>query len=106
MRGETMTTQGKMAPAHPGEHIKEDFLDPLGITPYRLAKKLGVPVTRITRIINGQTRISVDTAMRLSRFFGNSAQFWLNLQSDYELQVAEDAGDVFAINQEVQPYSA
>ncbi len=101
-----MTTQGKMAPAHPGEHIKEDFLDPLGITPYRLAKKLGVPVTRITRIINGQTRISVDTAMRLSRFFGNSAQFWLNLQSDYELQVAEDAGDVFAINQEVQPYSA
>jgi len=95
-----------MAPAHPGEHIKEDFLDPLGITPYRLAKKLGVPVTRITRIINGQTRISVDTAMRLSRFFGNSAQFWLNLQSDYELQVAEDAGDVFAINQEVQPYSA
>ena len=101
-----MNTQGKMAPAHPGEHIKEDFLDPLGITPYRLAKKLGVPITRVTRIINGQTRISVDTALRLSRFFGNSAQFWLNLQSDYELQVAEDAGAVFAIDQEVQPYSA
>ena len=96
----------KMPPAHPGEHLKEDFLDPLGITPYRLAKSIGVPVTRITRIINGQTRVSVDTAMRLSRFFGNSAQFWLNLQSDYELQLAEDAGDVLAIEQEVQPFSA
>lgn len=96
----------KMPPAHPGEILKDDFLDPLGITPYRLAKSISVPVTRITRIINGQTRISVDTAMRLSRFFGNSAQFWLNLQSDYEIQLAEDAGAVLAIEKEVQPFSS
>lgn len=95
-----------MSPAHPGEILKEDFLDPLGITPYRLAKSIRVPVTRITRIVNGQTRISVDTAMRLSRFFGNSAQFWLNLQSDYEIQLAEDAGAVLAIVKEVQPFSS
>lgn len=95
-----------MPPAHPGEHLKEDFLEPLGLTAYRLAKSIGVPVTRISRLINGQTRVSVDTAMRLSRFFGNSAQFWLNLQSDYELQLAEDAGVVGAIEREVLPYSA
>lgn len=98
--------RNKMAPAHPGEHLKEDFLDPLGITPYRLAKNIGVPVTRITRIVNGQTKISVDSAMRLSRYFGNSAQFWLNLQSDYEIQLAEDSGDVQSIFREVQPYTA
>ena len=100
------THKKKMPPAHPGEHLKEDFLDPLGITPYRLAKSIGVPITRITRIVNGQTRISVDTAMRLSRFFGNSAQFWLNLQTDYEIQLADDAGAVQTIQREVQPLSA
>ena len=95
-----------MPPAHPGEHLKEDFLDPLGITPYRLAKSLGVPLTRITRIINGQTRISVDTALRLSRFFGNSSEFWLGLQTDYELQLAEMSGDKSRIDQVVERYSA
>ena len=96
----------KMAPATPGEHLLEDFLSPLDITPYRLAKNIGVPTTRIARIINGQSRISVDTALRLARLFGNSAQFWLNLQSDYDLQVAEDSGAVSAIEHQVLPLEA
>ncbi len=92
-----------MPPAHPGEHLQEDFLVPLGLSAYALAKALGIPITRVTRLVNQQSRVSTDTALRLARFFGTSPQFWLNLQSDYELQVAEDAGRVAAVNLEVEP---
>jgi antitoxin HigA-1 len=73
---------------HPGEILKLDFLDPMNITPYRLSTDIGVAQTRISEIINGKRGISADTAIRLSRYFGNSAQFWLNLQSGYDLRLA------------------
>jgi antitoxin HigA-1 len=73
---------------HPGEILKLDFLDPLNITPYRLSVDIGVTQTRISEILNGKRGISADTAIRLSRYLGNSAQFWLNLQSGYDLRLA------------------
>jgi len=75
---------------HPGEILQLDFLEPLGITPYRLSKDIGVAQTRISEILAGKRSISPDTAIRLSRYFGNSAQFWLNLQSHYDLRQAEE----------------
>ena len=74
---------------HPGEILQEEFLSPLGITAYRLAKEVHVPATRITDILNGKRGISAETALRFSRYFGNSPQFWLNLQSHYELREAQ-----------------
>jgi addiction module HigA family antidote len=81
----------KMLPVHPGEILQEEFLDPLGITQNRLGRELGVSARRINEIILGRRAITADTALRLSRFFGNSASFWLGLQMDYDLDVAEDA---------------
>lgn len=74
---------------HPGKILREEFIDPLGITPYRLSKDIGVPQTRIADILNGRRGITADTALRLSRYLGTSAQFWLNLQSHYDLREAE-----------------
>ena len=74
---------------HPGEVLREEFLNPLGITAYRLAKDIHVPATRIADILGGRRGISAETALRLSRYFGNSAQFWLNLQAHYELREAQ-----------------
>ena len=71
---------------HPGEILGEEFLKPLGITAYRISKDTGIPQTRLSEIIRGQRRITADTALRLGRYFGNSAQFWLGLQSDYDLE--------------------
>lgn len=73
---------------HPGEILLEEFLKPLGMTPYRLAASLGVPQTRVAEIIKGQRGITSDTALRLSRLFGNSERFWLNLQATYDLEQA------------------
>ncbi|MFH7025902.1 MAG: HigA family addiction module antitoxin [Heteroscytonema crispum UTEX LB 1556] len=73
---------------HPGEILQLEFLEPLNITPYRLSKDIGVPQTRISEIISGKRSITADTALRLSRYFGNSAQFWLNLQTQYDLREA------------------
>jgi antitoxin HigA-1 len=70
---------------HPGEVLREEFLEKLEITPYHLAKDLRIPLTRVAAILSGRRRITADTALRLSMYFGNSAQFWLNLQSAYEL---------------------
>lgn len=86
---------------HPGEILREEFLNPLGITAYRLAKEIHVPATRIADILGGRRGISAETALRLSRYFGNSAQFWLNLQSHYELREAQSqyAGEMEAIRQ-------
>lgn len=71
---------------HPGEILQEEFLEPFKITAYRLAKEIKIPQTRISQILQGRRRITADTALRLSEFFGNSAQFWLGLQDDYDLE--------------------
>jgi len=73
----------------PGEILEEDFLKPMGLTQYRLAKDIGVPARRINEIVNGSRAITADTALRLGRYFKMSAQFWLNLQSHYDLEVEE-----------------
>lgn len=78
-----------LSPIHPGEVLLEDFMKPLGLSQYRLAKDLGVTPIRISQIVNGQRAISVDTAMRLARYFGTSAAVWLRLQVRYDLEVAE-----------------
>jgi antitoxin HigA-1 len=81
----------KIPPIHPGEILMEEFLKPLGISQYRLAKGINVPARRINEIVHCTRAISADTALRLGKFFGNSAQFWLNLQIRYDLEVEEDA---------------
>ncbi len=81
----------KLKPIHPGEVLMEDFIGELGITQHRLAVAIAVPPRRINEIVHGQRSISADTALRLARYFGNSAQFWLNLQSHYDLEVERDA---------------
>jgi addiction module HigA family antidote len=80
----------KILPVHPGEILEEEFLKPLGVTQYRLAKGLRVSARRINEIVHGKRAISADTALRLARFFGNSARFWLNLQTAYDLEVEID----------------
>lgn len=76
----------KLANVHPGEVLKCEFLEPLEITAYRLSKDLKIPQTRISEIIKGNRRITADTALRLSQYFGNSAKFWLGLQDDYDIE--------------------
>ena len=71
---------------HPGEILKEEFLDPFEISAYKLSKEIKIPQTRISQIIKGNRRITADTALRLSEFFGNSPQFWLGIQDDYDLE--------------------
>jgi addiction module HigA family antidote len=80
----------RFAPVHPGEILKQEFLKPLSLTEYRLAKGLRVPARRINEIVHGKRAISADTALRLGRFFRNSARFWLNLQTTYDLEVEAD----------------
>ncbi|MFT5195688.1 MAG: addiction module HigA family antidote [Cellvibrionaceae bacterium] len=80
----------KILPLHPGEILLEEFLSPLNMSQNKLALQLRVPARRINEIVLGKRRITADTALRLSRFFSNSAQFWLGLQTDYDLDVAED----------------
>ena len=80
----------KFAPVHPGEILLEEFLKPLGITQYRLAQDIGVHPRRINEIVHGNRTITVDTALRLSLYFGLSERFWLNLQAQYDLEVEKD----------------
>ena len=80
----------KLPPVHPGEILLEDFLKPLGLSQYRLAKSLSVPPRRINEIVLGKRAVTADTALRLARFFGTSDRFWLNLQAAYALDVARD----------------
>jgi antitoxin HigA-1 len=88
-RGIPMTRQ--VPYPHPGEILAEEFLKPMQMTPYRLAKEIHVPLTRITAILAGQRAVTVDTALRLSRFFGMSDGFWSGLQIDYDTAIAKDA---------------
>jgi len=83
-------TKRSMPPVHPGEILIEDFLKPMGITQYRLAKSIGVPQRRIGEIVAGKRSITADTALRLARFFGTDAQSWMNLQAHYDLEVANN----------------
>ena len=83
----------KLDPVHPGEILQKEFLEPMGLSQNRLALALGVPARRINEIILGKRGISADTALRLARYFKKSPQFWLGLQMDYELDVAEDMLD-------------
>lgn len=88
----------------PGEILLEDFLKPMGITPYRLAKEIGVPQQRIGEILAGKRAITVDTALRLSRYFGTSEKFWSGLQTDYDVAQAKDSlAEVLA---GIRPYEA
>ena len=82
--------QRKLPPVHPGEILMVEFLSPLGISQYRLAKETSVPPRRINEIVHGTRSISADTALRLARYFGTSERFWLNLQARYELEVEKD----------------
>ena len=85
-----MNEQQLLPPIHPGEILIEEFLQPMNISQYRLAKDIGVPARRINEIVHGKRGISADTALRLSRYFGLSERFWMNLQTRYELEVEKD----------------
>ena len=78
------------APIHPGEILEQEFLEPLGLTEYRLAKHISVPPLRINEIVHGTRGISANTALRLARYFGTTEQFWMNLQMRYDLEVEKD----------------
>lgn len=80
----------KLKPIHPGEILEKEFLEPLNVSQYRLAVDLGVPPRRINEIVHGMRGITADTALRLGHYFGTSAQFWMNLQASYDLQLEED----------------
>lgn len=84
------THKRELPPIHPGQILNEEFLRPLGITQYRLAKAIGVDVRRIHAIVHGQRSITAETALLLSRFFQNSAEFWMGLQNQYDLEKEED----------------
>jgi addiction module HigA family antidote len=100
-----MPSRDRLPPIHPGEVLREEFLAPLGMSAHKLALALRVPATRINDIVNEKRGITADTALRLSRYFGTTARFWLNLQASYELEVAEDQLGK-AVVREVLPRSA
>lgn len=95
----------RLPPVHPGDVLRHDFLEPLGLTAHALALALRVPANRITTILAGERSVTAETALRLSRHFGTSAGFWLNLQKAYELEVAERAAGA-RIRAEVAPRDA
>ncbi len=92
----------KQKPVHPGEILEEEFLKPLNMTKYRLAKELHIPAQRIGDIVNGQRAITADTALRLARYFKTTADFWLGLQIEYDLQSASDV-IMEKIKKEIKP---
>jgi antitoxin HigA-1 len=92
-----------MAPVHPGEILREDFMKPLKLSVNRLALDLHVPATRIAEIVHERRRISADTALRLARYFKNNAEFWLNLQNFYDLELSRRSDAGSRIERQVQP---
>ena len=94
-----------MRPIHPGEILREEYLQPLGLSVNALATQLRVPATRLHEIVKARRSITADTAMRLARFFGGDAQSWLNLQSSYDLRLAE-ISHAAEISEDVKPYRA
>ena len=93
-----------MPPVHPGEILLTEFLEPLGLSQYQLARSISVPARRINEIVHGDHRISADTALRLARFFGTSERFWINLQSRYDLEIEKDR--LGPVLDDVQPLTA
>ncbi len=85
---------GPFPPVHPGEVLKDEFLEPLGLSPYTVAKAIGVPRTRIERLARGETSVTADTALRLARWFGTTPEFWMNLQSAHDLAITGDRAAV------------
>jgi addiction module HigA family antidote len=81
---------GKLRPIHPGEVLREDFLVPMRLTPYAVARACGVPRTRIERLARGESPVTADTALRLGRYFGTTAAFWMGMQAQFDLETAED----------------
>jgi addiction module HigA family antidote len=93
---------GRMPPVHPGEILKEDLMKPLGLTVSGLARELKVPVNRLSEIVNGRRALNADVALRLSRYFGNAPEFWINLQTTYDLRITiHSSAD--RIEREVRP---
>jgi antitoxin HigA-1 len=99
-----MAAETIMEPVHPGEILLEEFLKPLSLSQYQLAKELSVPARRINEIVHGQRRITADTALRLARFFGTSERFWMNLQSRYDLEIERDR--LGAVLDDIRPMEA
>ncbi|MDK8794838.1 HigA family addiction module antitoxin [Corynebacterium sp. MSK044] len=99
-----MTITDKLPPVHPGEILMEDFLKEMGITQHKLAVSIGVPPRRINEIVHGKRAVTADTALRLGKYFGMSPQFWLGLQTQYDLDVAEDK--ILAEIENIQPVQA
>lgn len=97
-------TEEKLKPVHPGEVLYEEFLKPMGLSQNRLALSIGVPARRINEIVLGKRGVTADTALRLGRYFNMAPQFWLGLQMDYELDVAEDKLSEILVR-EVRPYA-
>ena len=98
-------TKKTLPPIHPGEILREEFLLPMGVSQYRLAKEIGVSPRRINEIVHGKRAISADTALRLSRYFGMSERFWINLQGRYDIEVGKDLlAD--RLDREVRPRTA
>lgn len=95
----------KLPPIHPGEILLEEFLKPMELSQYRLAKDISVPARRINEIVHGKRGISPDTALRLSRYFGMSERFWMNLQTRYDLEMEKDRLEG-RLEEEVQVYAA
>jgi addiction module HigA family antidote len=95
-----------MTPVHPGEILREDFMKPLGLSVNKLALELHVPATRIGEIVHERRRITAETALRLARYFKTNAEFWLNLQNFYDLEVTRRSGKGSEIDRQVQPVSA
>jgi addiction module HigA family antidote len=99
-----MTKRGAlMPPVHPGEILREDFMKPLGLSVNKLALELHVPATRIGEIVHERRRVTADTALRLARYFHTNAEFWLNLQNFYDLEVSRRSGALSQIERQVQP---
>ncbi len=95
----------KLPPIHPGEVLSEDFMKPFGLSQYRLAKDIGVAPLRINQIVHGLRSITADTAMRLARYFGTSAEIWMRLQARYDLEIAKEKYEDI-INHEVKSLKA
>jgi len=98
-------TRRRYASVHPGEILREEFLEPLGITMYRLAADTGMPADRVGRLVRGMRAFSADTALRLAAYFKTSPEFWMNLQSRYDLEMARDAGGAKTVAK-IKPFKA
>jgi antitoxin HigA-1 len=96
-------SENLMAPVHPGEILREDFMKPLGLTVNKLALELHVPATRIGEIVHGRRRVTAETALRLARYFKTNAEFWLNLQNFYDIEISRRSGKITEIEQQVHP---